>query len=70
MPESFVVDMTKRKTSLRQPSLFPKRPVPQMSEGYYSSGPNPNLRRFVEEHATPYNPDTDDYSVPPFDKPM
>lgn len=30
----------KSKTSPRQPSLFPKRPMPQMPEGYYSSGPN------------------------------
>ena len=41
-----------------------------MPEGYYSSGPNPNLRRFVEEHATPYDPATDDYDVPPFDQPI
>jgi hypothetical protein len=41
-----------------------------MPEGYYSSGPNPNLRRFVEEHASPYNPETDDYHVPPFDQPI
>jgi hypothetical protein len=41
-----------------------------MPEGYYSYGPNPNLRRFVEEHATPYDPETDDYNVPPFDKPI
>jgi hypothetical protein len=41
-----------------------------MPEGYYSSGPNPNLRRFVEKHATPYDPETDDYNVPPFDQPI
>ena len=34
-------------------SSFPKREIPQMPEGYYSSGPNPNLRRFVDEHAKP-----------------
>lgn len=50
--------------------LFPSSPVPKMPEGYYSSGPNPNLRRFVEEHATPYDPATDTYDVPPFDKPI
>jgi len=61
-----------RKTikSTHQPSLFPKRPVPQMPDGYYSSGPNPNLRRFVEEHAKPYDPATDKYKVKPFDKPI
>ena len=41
-----------------------------MQEGYYSSGPNPNLAKFVEEHATPYDPTTDEYDVPPFDKPI
>jgi len=41
-----------------------------MPDGYYSSGPNPNLRQFVEEHATPYDPATDDYNVPPFDQPI
>ena len=41
-----------------------------MTEGYYASGPNPNLRRFVEEHATPYDPETDDYNLPPFDQPI
>lgn len=61
--------MAKKHPSPSQPSLF-RREVPQMPEGYYSSGPNPNLRRFVEEHATPYDPETDDYHVPPFDKPI
>jgi 16S rRNA G966 N2-methylase RsmD len=60
--------MTK-KSSAHQPSLYAK-PVPTMSDGYYSSGPNPNLRRFVEEHATPYDPATDEYNVPPFDQPI
>ncbi len=52
-----------------QPSLFrrPKSDKPAIS---YTPGPNPDLRRFVEEHATPYDPSTDDYSVPPFDKPI
>lgn len=46
------------------------RETPQMPEGYYSSGPNPNLGRFVEQHATPYDPETDHYNVKPFDKPI
>lgn len=54
--------------SSRQPSLLPKRAIPQMPEGYYSSGPNPNLHRFVEEHAKPYDPSTDKYKVKPFDQ--
>jgi len=59
----------KHKSQLSQPSFF-RREIPQMPEGYYTSGPNPNLRRFVEEHATPYDPATDEYAVPPFDKPI
>jgi len=62
--------MPKQKPYPHQPSFLPKRPVPQMPEGYYSSGPNPNLRKFVEEHATPYDPEHDDYNVPPFDQPI
>ena len=61
--------MPKRKPSPHQSSLF-KRSVPRMPDGYYSSGPNPNLRKFVEEHATPYDPEHDDYNVPPFDQPI
>lgn len=61
--------MPKHKPSPHQSPLF-KRPVPKMPDGYYSSGPNPNLRKFVEEHATPYDPETDDYNVPPFDQPI
>ena len=61
--------MPKTKPSPHQSPLF-HRIVPQMSEGYYSSGPNPNLRRFVEEHSHPYDPETDDYNVPPFDQPI
>jgi hypothetical protein len=44
--------MPKRKVYPTQQTLF-RREAPQMPEGYYSSGPNPNLRRFVEEHAKP-----------------
>jgi DNA modification methylase len=61
--------MSKHKSSPSQSTFF-RRPIPQMPEGYYSSGPNPNLRRFVEEHATPYDPATDKYKVKPFDKPI
>jgi len=59
--------MARRKTSANQTSFF-KREVPRMPEGYYTSGPNPNLRRFVEEHVTPYDPESDDYNAPPFNE--
>lgn len=61
--------MPKQKPSPHQSPLF-KRSVPRMPDGYYSSGPNPNLRKFVEEHATPYDLENDDYNVPPFDVPI
>lgn len=55
-----------------QINLF-KGEVPKMPEGYYSGDkPNPNLRAFVEAHLRerPYDPATDDYDVPAFDKPI
>ena len=53
-------------------SLFRKE-VPKMPEGYYfGDKPNPNLRAFAEQHLKewPYDPETDDYDVPSFDKPI
>jgi len=50
-----------------------KHEIPKMPEGYYSGDkPNPNLRRFVEDHMQehPYDPGKDDYNVPAFDKPI
>jgi len=61
-----------KKQSIAQKGLFSKS-IPKMPEGYYSGDkPNPNLRAFVEQHLRehPYNPATDDYSVPAFDKPI
>ncbi|MEI7990261.1 MAG: DNA methyltransferase, partial [Chloroflexota bacterium] len=62
--------MSNKKPTHGQISLIPKAPVPPMPEGYYSAGPNPNLQKFVEEHAKPYDPETDHYDVPPFDQPI
>jgi DNA modification methylase len=56
----------------RQMDLFPAS-VQKMPEGYYSGDkPNPNLRAFVEAHLRerPYDPATDDYDVPAFNRPM
>jgi len=50
-----------------------KKEIAKMPEGYYSGDkPNPNLKAFVEEHIkeNPYDPETDDYYVPAFDKPI
>jgi adenine-specific DNA methylase len=55
-----------------QDRLFPVS-VPTMPEGYYSGDqPNPNLRAFVEAHVQerPYDPETDDYDMPAFNKPI
>jgi len=35
------------------------------NEGFYSQGPNPNLRSFVEKHMKPYDPENDKYSREP-----
>lgn len=59
--------------NVHQTNMFHTGEVPKMPEGYYSGDkPNPNLRKFVEEHLkdNPYNPETDDYNVPAFDKPI
>jgi DNA modification methylase/DNA-directed RNA polymerase subunit RPC12/RpoP len=64
------IAMAKKKFDPREKSLF-KDDVPKMPEGYYSGDkPNPNLRDFVERHVkeNPYDPATDDYDVPAFDK--
>ena len=55
-----------------QSGLFHEE-IPQMPKGYYSGDkPNSNLRAFVEAHLKekPYDPTTDDYDVPAFDKPI
>lgn len=57
----------------QQPRSLFRKEVPKMPEGYYSGDkPNPNLRAFVEQHLKeqPYDPETDDYDVPAFDKPI
>jgi len=51
-------------------TLFPKK-TNVLPEGYYSGDkPNPNLRKFVEKNATPYDPDKDDYNVRAFNRPL
>jgi DNA modification methylase len=58
------------KKSKQQSGLF-RSEATKMPDGYYSGDqPNPNLRAFVEAHLKekPYDPETDDYDVPAFDK--
>jgi DNA modification methylase len=40
------------------------------AERYAGDQPNPNLRRFVEDHAAPYDPENDAYDVRAFNKPI
>ena len=63
--------MAKKKPNRAQPSFPELSTVAKIPEGYYSGDkPNPNLRHFVEENATPYDPETDDYHVRAFNKPI
>ncbi|HQU44775.1 MAG TPA: DNA methyltransferase [Pirellulales bacterium] len=63
--------MAKIKTNSAQRTFDSLGSVPAMPNGYYSGDkPNPNLRRFVEENATPYDPETDDYNVSAFNQPI
>ena len=66
-------NMAKTKSNAGQGQRFKKPALPKMPDGYYSGDkPNPNLRKFVDEHLkeNPYDPATDDHDVPAFDKPI
>ena len=66
-----LVNVAKKKTGQKEQLFELHEPVQPMPEGYYSGDkPNPNLRRFVDEHATPYDPKTDGYKVPAFNTPI
>jgi len=63
--------MAKKKANLAQPSFPELSTVAKIPAGYYSGDkPNPNLRRFAEEHATPYDPDHDAFNVSAFNQPI
>jgi len=63
--------MAKKRPDPGQRSFQSLAPAPKIPEGYYSGDkPNLNLRRFVEENATPYGPETDDYKVRAFNRPI
>ncbi len=64
--------MSKQHAKRDQGTMFNSK-VPTMPEGYYSGDkPNPHLRDFVEAHLKekPYDPETDDYNISAFDKPI
>ncbi|MCO6458540.1 MAG: hypothetical protein J5I93_24810 [Pirellulaceae bacterium] len=63
--------MAKKKHNPGQQTFDSLDGVPAMPDGYYSGDqPNPNLRRFVEEHATPYDAESDKYNVRAFNQPI
>ena len=56
--------MAKKRSSQPQRTFESLASLSKMPEAYYSGDqPNPCLRRFVEEHATPYDPKADAYKV-------
>jgi hypothetical protein len=60
-----------RKPAVNATTLTGFSRPPQTSNVSYSGDkPNPHLRAFVESKATPYDPATDDYDVPAFNKPI
>jgi DNA modification methylase len=63
--------MSKKRNNSGQRAFDAFRSARAIPDGYYSGDkPHPNLRRFVEEHATAYDPEADDYSVPAFNRPI
>ena len=56
-------ELAKKKTGQKEQLFEQHEPVPVMPEGYYSGDkPNPNLRKFVEEHFKPYEPESDQFA--------
>lgn len=63
--------MAKKKSNLSQPTLMAMSSPRKMQVDHYAGDqPNPHLRRFVQTHAKPYDPDTDSYQVRAFDQPI
>jgi DNA modification methylase len=65
--------MAKKRLNPNQRTFESLRSAPKLPHGYYSGDkPNPNLRAFVEAHLRerPYDPETDDYDVRAFNRPI
>ena len=56
--------------AVKQTSLEFEKPKTKNKREYkpFIPGPNPELPDFIKRHAIPYDPATDDYDVPAFDK--
>lgn len=63
--------MARKKLDTENKLFDSENAVLAMPDGYYSGDRvNPNLRKFVTEHATPYDPEADDYNVRAFTTPI
>ncbi len=63
--------MSKKRNNSGQRTFDAFRSARAIPSGYYSGDkPNPNLRSFVAQKSTPYDPATDDYEVPAFNQPI
>ena len=63
--------MAKKKPSDGQGTFEALRSMKAIPAGYYSGDkPNPNLRSFVEQKSTPYDPENDDYDIRAFNQPI
>ena len=55
-----------KKRDTRTRSLFASQPGQRAQPVPFVPGPNPELPKFIAEHSTPYNSQTDKYNVPAF----
>jgi hypothetical protein len=68
--DGYPITMAK-KPSRGQRTFASLNPAPKIPDGCYSGDkPNANLRRFAEEHATPYDLQNDDYNIRAFNRPI
>lgn len=63
--------MAKKKPSDGQGTFEALRSMKAIPSGYYAGDkPNPNLRSFVEQNSTNYDPAIDDFDTPAFNQPI
>jgi len=56
--------MSKKRNNSGQRTFDAFRSARAIPSGYYSGDkPNPNLRSFVAQKSTPYDPENDDYDI-------
>jgi hypothetical protein len=63
--------MAKKRPYSGQRTFHSLAPAPKIPDGNDSGDePNPNLRRFVEQNATPSDPDAEDHADRAFNRPI